>query len=66
MQDSEFFQDDPVEEPITLEDENLCLCIGGRIRLVGNGGLETFEPDADLDAALVEAYIKMMGRKLGE
>lgn len=41
--------------------ENLSLYIGGVLHLVGNGGLDAFEPDADLDAALVEAYTKVIG-----
>lgn len=61
MHDSEFLPDDPTNEPATLEDENLSLYIGGVLRLVGNGGLDEFEPDADLDAALVEAYTKVTG-----
>lgn len=61
MHNSEFLPDDPTEEPATLMDENLCLYIGGVLRLVGNGGLDAFVPDADLDAALVEAYTKVMG-----
>ena len=61
MHPDEFLPDDPTEEPPTLMDENLCLYIGGTLRLVGNGGLDAFEPDADLDAALVEAYAKVMG-----
>lgn len=61
MHDSEFLPDDHTEEPPTLMDENLCLRIGGALRLVGNGGLDEFCPDADLDMALVEAYIKVMG-----
>jgi hypothetical protein len=49
--------------PPTLEDENLFLVFkDGCISLVGRGGcLQTFEPAADLDAALVEAYIKALG-----
>lgn len=61
MHDSEFLPDDPTEEPPTLDDENLSLWIGGTFYLVGNGGLDEFTPDPDLDAALVEAYTKVMG-----
>jgi hypothetical protein len=49
--------------PVTLEDENLAWIHFNRsVSLVGRGGsLVAFEPDADLDAALVEAYTKVMG-----
>ena len=51
------------DTPVTLEDENLAWIHFNRsVSLVGRAGnLVAFEPDADLDAALVEAYIRVMG-----
>lgn len=49
--------------PPTLEDENLVwMHSNGSVSLVGRGGnLVAFEPDADLDAELIEAYTNVMG-----